>query len=128
MLIDERPLHTAESAVSARKALLAQQWAAARSRLGDNLVEPSTLLTAAAIGGILGWRGAAPKAVSEKAKTCEYPPPKQPSLVLGLFRSVTIAGLQVVASIASEEFIRSTIARGDAASGSATAEAVDASR
>lgn len=128
MLIDERPLHAAESAVSARKALLAAQWAAARTRLGDKVVEPSTLLTAAAIGGILGWRGAARKTVSEAATTCECPPPKQPSLVLGLFRPLVIAGLQAVASIASEEFIRSTIARDGAASGSATAEAADASR
>ena len=126
MLIDQRPLRAAESAVSARKALLAQQWTAARSRIRDKLVNPLTLLTVAAAGGVLGWRGAAPRAASEEAKTCECP--QNPSPASGLLKSLAIAGLQAVATIASEEFVRSRMARGGEASGSATAEAADASR
>ena len=127
MLIDQRPLLAAESAVGARKALLAQQWAVARSRVGDKLVNPLTLLTVAAAGGVLGWRGAAPRAASEEAKDCECPPQKL-SPVSGLLRSLAIAGLQAVATIASEEVVRSTMARGGEASGSTTAEGADASR
>jgi hypothetical protein len=48
--------------------------------------------------------------------------------VSGLLRSLAIAGLQAVATIASEEFVRSTMARGGEASGSTTAEGADASR
>jgi hypothetical protein len=128
MLIDERTSHAAESAVSARKATLARQWAAMQSRLGDKMVEPSTLLTVAAVGGILGWRSGASKAAATETKTCECPARVKPSLLAGAFRSLAVAGLQVVASIASEEFVRTTVARGGEASGSATAEAVDASR
>jgi hypothetical protein len=128
MLIDERTSRAAESAVSARKALLARQWGAMQSQLGDKMVEPSTLLTVAAVGGILGWRGGAPKAAAAETKTCECAPAHKPSLLVGAFKSLAIAGLQVVASIASEEFVRTTMARGGEASGSATAEAVDASR
>lgn len=128
MLIDERTSRAAESAVSARKAVLARQWAAMQSRLGDKIVEPSTLLTVAAVGGILGWRGGALKAAAAETKTCECPPRVKPSLLMGALRSLAVAGLQVVASIASEEFVRTTMARGGEASGGATAEAVDASR
>jgi hypothetical protein len=128
MLIDERTSRAAESAVSARKAALARQWAAMQSRLGDKIVEPSTLLTVAAVGGILGWRSGPPSAAAAETKTCECPPTRKPSLLVGAFRSLAVAGLQVVASIASEEFVRTTMARGGEASGGATAEAVDASR
>jgi hypothetical protein len=128
MLIEERTIRAAEDAVSARKAQLGRQWAAMRSRLGDTMVQPATLLTVAAVGGVLGWRGGAPKAAAVEAKTCECSPPDKPSLLMGAFKSLVVAELQVIASIASEEFVRTTIARGGESPESATAEAVDASR
>ena len=128
MLIDERTIRAAEDAVSARKAQLGRQWTAMQSRLGDTMVQPSTLLTVAAVGGILGWRSGAPKPAALEAKTCECPPPRKPSLLVGAFKSLVVAELQVIASIASEEFVRTTMARGGEAPESATAEAVDASR
>ncbi len=128
MLIDERTIRAAESAVSARKALLVQQWGTMRTRIGDKLVQPSTLLTVAAVGGIFGWRRGAPKTAVEPTPTCECPPAQKPSLLAGALGSLAVAGLQVVASIASEEFVRSAMARASGASGSATAEAVDAAR
>ena len=127
MLIEERAIRAAEDAVSARKAQFGRQWTAMQSRLGDTMVQPSTLLTVAAVGGILGWRSGAPKAAAVEAKTCECPPRHKPSLLVGTFKSLVVAGLQVIASIASEEFVRTTIARAESTE-SATAGAVDASR
>ncbi|SRR6266567_194982 len=121
MLIDERAVRAAEHAISVRKAELSRQWRAMRTNFSDRLVEPTTLVPAALAGGFFGWRAGARK--EETRLRCKCPAQKTPSLLSGACRSIAIAGLQVIASIATEEFVRSTVSRG--AEG-AKPEAVDA--
>ena len=108
MLIDERAVRAAEHAVSARKAELSRQWLTTHTNVGDKLVEPATLVSAALVGGFFGWRAGARR--EEVSVRCECPAQKTRSLFSGACRA--IAGLQVIASIATEEFLRSTVSRG----------------
>ena len=125
MLIDEHAVRAAEHAVSARKAELSRQWRATRTNLGDKLVEPATLVSAALVGGYFGWRAGARK--EETSVRCECPPQKTSSLLSGACRSIAIAGLQVIASIATEEFMRGTVSR-DAETAEGASPAVDVPR
>ena len=125
MLIDERAVRAAEHAVSARKAELSRQWLTTHTNVGDKLVEPATLVSAALVGGFFGWRAGARR--EEVSVRCECPAQKTPSLFSGACRSIAIAGLQVIASIATEEFLRSTVSRGAGATEGAS-PAVDVPR
>lgn len=106
-MIDQRAVRAAEQSVAARKATLAAQWLTLRTRMRDGVTEPATLGAVAFVGGIIGWRSAAPaKIVEVKCKCAEKP---RPSLLDSGMRALAIATLQAAASIASEEFLRSTM-------------------
>ncbi len=106
-MIDQRAVIAAEKAVAARKATLASQWVSLRTRLRDGVTAPATLGTAALVGGIIGWRSAAPqKGVEVKCNCVEKP---RASLLSSGFRTLAIATLQAAAAVASEEFLRSTM-------------------
>jgi hypothetical protein len=105
-MIDQRAVWAAEQAVVARKATIAAQWSALRTRVHDGLTQPTTIGAMALVGGIIGWRSAAPgKTVEVKCECPEHPP--HPSILGGGMRALAIATLQAVAAIASEEFLRS---------------------
>jgi hypothetical protein len=108
-MIDLRAVGAAEQSVATRKATLAAQWLALRTRMRDAVTEPTTLGAVALAGGIIGWRSAA----SEKTVVvaCECPEQARPSLLRGGMRTLAIATLQAATSIASEEFLRSTLAQ-----------------
>lgn len=120
MLTDERAVRLVEQALAGRKALLSRRWHALRAGFGDKLVEPVTLATAGLIGGIFGWRAGDRK--DDARIRCECPAQEtKPSLLSGALRSIAVAGLQVIASIATEEFVRSTVSRAtDAGAGSSS--------
>jgi hypothetical protein len=106
-MIDQRAVRAAEQSVAARKAVLAAQWLALRTRVRDGMTQPATLGAVALVGGIMGWRSAgSEKTVDVKCKCPERP---RPSLLGGGIRTLAIATLQAAASIASEEFLRSTM-------------------
>ena len=106
-MIDQRAVRAAEQSVAARKAVLAAQWLALRTRMRDGMTQPATLGAVALVGGIMGWRSAG----SEKivAVECKCPEKPRPSLLGGGMRTLAIATLQAAASLASEEFLRSTM-------------------
>ena len=106
-MIDQRAVRAAEHSVAARKAVLAAQWLALRTRMRDGMTQPATLGAAALVGGIMGWRSAAPEKIVEVE--CKCPERPRPSLLGGGMRTLAIATLQAAASIASEEFLRSTM-------------------
>jgi hypothetical protein len=107
-MIDQRAVRAAQESVAARKATLAAQWLALRARMGDAATHPATLGAVALAGGIIGWRSGAPPRVEVECKCPETP---RPSLLRGGMRTLAIATLQAAASIASEEFLRSTFAQ-----------------
>jgi hypothetical protein len=120
-MIDQRAVRAAEHSVAARKAVLAAQWSALRTRMRDGMTQPATLGAVALVGGIMGWRSGGP----EKIVEVEYRCPERPrsSLLGGGMRTLAIATLQAAASIASEEFLRSTMeqaARDEGADGART--------
>jgi len=104
-MIDQRTVWSAERAVAARKATIAAQWTALRARVRDGITQPTTIGAMALVGGVIGWRSAAPKKTVE-AK-CECPEKSRPSILGGGMRALAIATLQAAAAIASEEFLRS---------------------
>jgi hypothetical protein len=106
-MIDQRAVRAAEQSVAARKATLAAQWLALRGRVRDAVTQPATLGAVALAGGILGWRSAASEKIVEVE--CKCPEKPRPSLLRGVIRTLAIATLQAAASIASEEFLRSTL-------------------
>jgi hypothetical protein len=106
-MIDQRAVRVAEQSVAARKATLAAQWLALRTRVRDGVTQPATLGGVALVGGIIGWRSAAPDKIVEAE--CKCPEKPRPSLLGGGMRALAIATLQAAASIASEEFLRSTM-------------------
>ena len=108
-MIDQRAVQAAQQSVAARKATLAAQWLVLRARVRDAATQPATLGAVALAGGIIGWRSA----TSEKIVEVECRCPEQPrrSLLRGAMRALAIATLQAAASIASEEFLRSTLAQ-----------------
>lgn len=109
-MIDQRAVRAAEHSVAARKAALAAQWSALRTRMRDGLTQPATLGAVALVGGIMGWRaGGSEKIVDVECKCPERP---RPSLLGTGMRTLAIATLQAAASIASEEFLRSTMEQG----------------
>ena len=125
MLTDDRAVRIAEQALSERKALLSRRWHALRAGFGNKLVEPATLVTAGLVGGVFGWRAGNRK--QEAGIRCECPAQEtKPSLLSGALRSVAIAGLQVIASIATEELVRSTVSRGTEAKDGSSSEAAGA--
>ena len=76
----------------------------------DGLTQPATLGAVALVGGIMGWRaGGSEKIVDVECKCPERP---RPSLLGTGMRTLAIATLQAAASIASEEFLRSTMEQG----------------
>ena len=107
-MIDQRAVLAAQQSVAARKATLAAQWLALRTRMRDAVTQPATLGAVALAGGIIGWRSAASAKIVEVGKCPEKP---RPSLLRGGMRTLAIATLQAAASIASEEFLRSTLAQ-----------------
>jgi hypothetical protein len=106
-MIDQRAARAAEHSVAARKALLAAQWSALRTRVRDGMTQPATLGAAALVGGIMGWRSAGSEKIVEVE--CKCPERPRPSLLGAGMRTLAIATLQAAASIASEEFLRSTM-------------------
>ena len=108
-MIDLRAVRVAEQTVAARKATLAAQWLALQARMRDAVTEPATLGAVALAGGIIGWRSAASEKIVEVE--CKCPERPRPSLLRGGMRTLAIAALQAAASIASEEFLRSTLAQ-----------------
>src|SRR5437870_13255557 len=102
MLIDERAVRAAEHAVSARRAELSRQWLTTHTNVGDKLVEPATLLSAALVGGFLGWRAGDRR--EEVSVRYECRARKTPSLFYSASRPIEIRGLQVIVSIATEQF------------------------
>jgi hypothetical protein len=106
-MIDQRAVHAAEQSVAARKATLAAQWLTLRARMRDGATEPAALGAVALVGGIIGWRAGAPERIVEV--DCKCPETPRPSLIGGAMRALVLATLQAVASIASEEFLRSTM-------------------
>lgn len=108
-MIDRRVVRVAERSVAARKATLAAQWLALRARMRDAVTEPATLGAVAIAGGIIGWRSAASAKIVEVE--CKCPANPRASLLGGGVRTLAIATLQAAASIASEEFLRSTLAQ-----------------
>jgi hypothetical protein len=106
-MIDQRAVRAAEHSVGARKAVLAAQWLALRTRVRDGMTQPATLGAVALVGGIMGWRSAG----SEKTVDveCKCPERPRPSILGGGMRTLAIATLQAAASIAAEEFLRSTM-------------------
>jgi hypothetical protein len=106
-MIDQRPVRAAEHSVAARKAVLAGQWLALRTRMRDGMTQPATLGAVALVGGIMGWRSAASEKIVEVE--CKCPERPRPSLLGAGMRTLAIATLQAAASIASEEFLRSTM-------------------
>jgi hypothetical protein len=127
VLIDQRAVRTAEDAVTMRKARLGAQWAAARAQARDKVTHPTTLVSVALVGGILGWRSAAPKAEAQDSAPQADERKHEPGLLGGTLRTFLVAGLQVLASVATEEFLRTMSARSEEAAESAKADAVDAS-
>ena len=120
-MIDQRAVRAAEHSVAARKAVLAAQWLALRTRVRDGLTEPATLGAVALVGGIMGWRSAGSQKIVDVE--CKCPERLRPSLLSGGMRTLAIATLQAAASIASEEFLRSTMehaARDEGADGART--------
>ena len=109
-MIDVRAVRIAEQSVAARKATIEAQWLALRARMRDAVTEPATLGAVALAGGIIGWRSAASERIVEVE--CKCPEQPRPSLLRGGMRTLVIATLQAAASIASEEFLRSTLAQG----------------
>ena len=107
-MIDQRAVRAAQQSVAERKATLAAQWLALRGRMRDVATQPATLGAVALAGGIIGWRSAARPRVDVECKCPETP---RPSLLRGGMRTLAIATLQAAASIASEEFLRSTLAQ-----------------
>ncbi|HWZ73695.1 MAG TPA: hypothetical protein VN326_19740 [Casimicrobiaceae bacterium] len=73
------------------------------------MTEPTTLGAAALAGGIIGWRSAASEKIVVVA--CKCPEQPRSSLLRGGMRTLAIATLRAAASIASEEFLRSTFAQ-----------------
>jgi hypothetical protein len=108
-MIDQRAVQAAQRSVAARKATLAAQWLALQARMRDAATQPATLGAVALAGGIIGWRSAAPEKLV--AVECKCPEKPRPSLLRGGMRTLAIATLQAAASIASEEFLRSTLAQ-----------------
>ena len=108
-MIDQRAVQAAQRSVAARKATLAAQWLALQAQMRDVATQPATLGAVALAGGIIGWRSAAPEKVIEVE--CKCPEKPRPSLLRGGMRTLAMATLQAVASIASEEFLRSTLAQ-----------------
>jgi hypothetical protein len=108
-MIDQRAVKAAQRSVAARKATLAAQWLALQAQMRDVATQPATLGAVALAGGIIGWRSAAPEKVIEVE--CKCPETPRPSLLRGGMRTLAIATLQAAASIASEEFLRSTLAQ-----------------
>lgn len=106
-MIDQRAVQAAEQSVAARKAVLFAQWSALRTRIRDGVTQPATLGAVALVGGIMGWRSAASEKIVEVE--CKCPERPRPSLLGGGMRTLAIATLQAAASIASEEFLRSTM-------------------
>ena len=106
-MINQRAVRAAEHSVAARKAILAAQWSALRTRMRDGMTQPATLGTVALVGGIIGWRSGGPAKIVEVE--CKCPETPRPSLLGGGMRTLAIATLQAAASIASEEFLRSTM-------------------
>jgi len=106
-MIDRRAVRLAEQSVAARKATLAAQWLALRARMRDAVTEPATLGAVALAGGVIGWRSAASAKIVEVE--CKCPAKPRASLLGGGVRTLAIATLQAAASIASEEFLRSTL-------------------
>jgi hypothetical protein len=106
-MIDLRAVRIAEQSVAARKATIEAQWLALRGRVRDAVTEPATLGAVALAGGIIGWRSAASERIVEVE--CKCPEQPRPSLLRGGMRTLAIATLQAAASIASEEFLRSTM-------------------
>jgi hypothetical protein len=108
-MIDQGAVQAAQQSVAARKATLAAQWLALQAQMRDVATQPTTLGAVALAGGIIGWRSAAPEKVIEVE--CKCPEKPRPSLLRGAMRTLAIATLQAAASIASEEFLRSTLAQ-----------------
>jgi hypothetical protein len=108
-MIDQRAVQAAQRSVAARKATLAVQWLALQARMRDAATQPVTLGAVALAGGIIGWRSGAPEKLVEVE--CKCPERPRPSLLRGGIRTLAIATLQAAASIASEEFLRSTLAQ-----------------
>jgi hypothetical protein len=106
-MIDQRAVQAAEHSVAARKAVLAAQWLALRTRVRDAMTQPETLGAVALVGGIMGWRSAGSEKIVDVE--CKCPQRPRPSLLGGGMRTLAIATLQAAASIASEEFLRSTM-------------------
>lgn len=106
-MIGQGAVRAAEQSVAARKAVLAAQWSALRTRLRDGMTRPATLGAVALVGGIIGWRSAGSEKVVDVE--CKCPEQPRPSLIGGGIRTLAIATLQAAASIASEEFLRSTM-------------------
>ena len=120
-MIDQRAVRAAEHSVAARKIVLAAQWLALRTRVRDGMTQPATLGGVALVGAIVGWRSAAPGKIVDVE--CKCPERPRPSLLGGGMRTLAIATLQAAASIASEEFLRSTMeqaARDEGADGART--------
>jgi len=115
-MIDQRAVRAAEQSVAARKAVLTAQWSALRTRVRDGMTQPAALGAVALVGGIMGWRSAG----SEKIIDVECKCPERPrsSVLGGGIRTLAIATLQAAASIASEEFLRSTMAHAAGEEGS----------
>ena len=108
-MIDLRAVRIAEQSVAARKATIEAQWVALRARMRDAVTEPATLGAVALAGGIIGWRSAPSEKIVEVE--CKCPEQPRPSLLRGGMRTLAIATLQAAASLASEEFLRSTMAQ-----------------
>ena len=108
-MIDQRAVQAAQRSVAARKATLAAQRLALQARMRDAATQPSTLGAVALAGGIIGWRSAAPEKLVEVE--CKCPEKPRLSHLGGGMRTLAIATLQAAASIASEEFLRSTLAQ-----------------
>ncbi|OLE17671.1 MAG: hypothetical protein AUG50_08055 [Betaproteobacteria bacterium 13_1_20CM_3_63_8] len=108
-MIDRRTVQAAQQLVAARKATLAAQWLALQARIRDVATQPATLGAVALAGGIVGWHSAAPEKVIEVE--CKCPEKPRPSVLGAGMRTLAIATLQAAASIASEEFLRSTLAQ-----------------
>jgi hypothetical protein len=108
-MIDQRAVRAAQQSVAARKATLAAQWLALQAQMRDVATQPATLGAVALAGGIIGWRSAASAKIVEVE--CKCPEKPRRSLLRGGMRTLAIATLQAAASIASEEFLRSTLAQ-----------------
>jgi len=106
-MIDQRAVRAAEHSVAARKAVLAAQWSALRTRMRGGVTQPATLGAVALVGGIMGWRSGGSEKIVEVE--CRCPDRPRHSLLGGGMRTLAIATLQAAASIASEEFLRSTM-------------------